>query len=91
MLTFARMAYLGTILFALLFLFLSSKTRDFITGAFGVAGDYMAKYAPYSYIILGIVILVPAIAALVLIKWPQAPEPENPMARYKAAQDVLED
>jgi hypothetical protein len=91
MLTFARMAYLGTILFALFFLFLSSKSRAFIGGAFATAGDYMGKYAPYSYIILGILVLVPAIAALVLIKWPQAPEPENPMARYKTAQDVMED
>ena len=85
------MAYLGTILFALFFLMLSSKTREFIGGAFGSAGDFMAKYAPLSYLILAIVILVPTIAALVLIKWPQPPEPENPLARYKGAEDVLED
>jgi len=91
MLTFARMAYLGTILFALFFLFLSSKSRDFILGAFSAAGDFMDKWAPYSYIVLASVVLIPTLAALVLIKWPQPPEPENPMARYKAAQDVLED
>ena len=51
----------------------------------------MAKYAPFSYLILAIVILVPTIAALVLIKWPQPPEPENPLARYKGAEDVIED
>jgi hypothetical protein len=37
------------------------------------------------------VVLIPAIAALVLIKWPEPPEPEDPLARYKAATDVLED
>ncbi|HLK49381.1 MAG TPA: hypothetical protein VKT49_14670 [Bryobacteraceae bacterium] len=51
----------------------------------------MDKWAPYSYIVLASVVLIPTLAALVLIKWPQPPEPENPMARYKAAQDVLED
>ena len=91
MLTFARMAYLGTVLFALFFLFLSSKSREFIGGAFNAAGDFMGKWAPYSYIVLAIIVLVPTVAALVLIKWPEPPEPENPLARYKAASDVIED
>ena len=85
------MAYLGTILFALFFLLLSSKSREFIGGAFEGAGDFLAKWAPLSYMILAVIILVPAIAALILIKWPQAPEPENPLARYKTAEDVIED
>lgn len=85
------MAYLGTILFALFFLFLSSKSRAFIGSAFDGAGEFMAKWAPFSYIVVAIIVLIPAVAALVLIKWPQPPEPENPMARYKAAQDVIED
>ncbi len=85
------MAYLGTILFALFFLFLSSKSRAFIGGAFDAAGDFMAKWAPFSYIALAVVVLIPTVAALILIKWPQPPEPENPLARYKAATDVMED
>jgi len=85
------MAYLGTILFALFFLFLSSKSRAFIGGAFDAAGDLMAKWAPFSYLAVGIIVLIPTVAALLLIKWPQAPEPENPLARYKAAEDVMED
>jgi hypothetical protein len=85
------MAYLGTALFALFFILLSSKTREFLGGAFAGAGDLIGKWAPFSYIVLAIVVLVPSILALVLIKWPQQPEPENPMARYKAATDVMED
>lgn len=85
------MAYLGTILFALFFLFLSSKAREFLGNIFGGAGEFVDKYAPYSYVGLGIVVLIPILAALILIKWPEPPEPENPMARYKAAQDVIED
>lgn len=85
------MAYLGTILFALFFLFLSSKAREFIGNIFGGANDFLDKYAPYSYVGLGIVVLIPILIALVLIKWPEPPEPENPMARYKDATDVIED
>ena len=85
------MAYLGTILFALFFLLLAPKSREAIGAVLVSAGDWMAKWAPYSYIVLAIIIIVPSIAALTLIKWPQPPEPENPLARYKNAQDVLED
>lgn len=85
------MAYLGTILFALFFLFLSSKSREFLGSIFGGAGEFVDKYAPYSYVGLGIVVLIPIVAALILIKWPEPPEPENPMARYKDARDVIED
>lgn len=85
------MAALGTVLFTLFFLLLSSKVREALGSAFGGAGDLMAKWAPYSYVALVLIVLIPALAALVLIKWPQPPEPENPLARYKAAQDVIED
>lgn len=84
-------AYLGTLCFALFFLFLSAKSRAFIGGAFDAAGDFMNKWAPASYIVLAIVVLVPTVAALLLIKWPQPPEPENPLARFKTADDVIED
>ena len=78
-------------MFALFFLFLSAKSRNFILGTFDVGAEFMAKWAPFSYVALAVIVLVPMLAALLLIKWPQPPEPENPMARYKAAEDVLED
>jgi len=85
------MAYLGTILFALFFVFLAEKSRKMVFDVLSGAGDWIDKWAPYSYIGLALVVLIPAIAALVLIKWPQPPEPENPLARYKDAADVMED
>lgn len=85
------MAILGTVLFALFFVLLASKTRAMLAGVVVGAGDWIVKWAPYSYFLLMIVVIVPAVAALVIIKWPQPPEPENPLARYKNAQDVIED
>lgn len=85
------MAILGTVLFALFFVLLAPKTRTMLGGVVTGAGDWIVKWAPLSYLLLMVVIIVPAVAALVLIKWPQPPEPENPLARYKAAEDVIED
>ena len=85
------MAYLGTILFAVFFLLIAPGSRAMMGTILVGAGDWIVKWAPYSYFLLMLVILIPAVAAMVLIKWPQPPEPEDPLARYKTADDVLED
>ena len=84
-------AILGTLAFALFFVLLAPATRNMLLGVMTGAGDWIDKWAPFSYILLAVVVIVPSILALALIKWPQPPEPENPLARYKAADDVLED
>ena len=85
------MAILGTLLFALFFLLLAPASRAMLGCILAGAGDWIDKWAPYSYVLLAVVVIVPIIAAVVVIKWPAPPEPENPLARYKAAEDVLED
>lgn len=85
------MAILGTVLFALFFVLLAPKTRTMLGGVVTGAGDWIVKWAPFSYVLLMIVVIVPAVAAFLVIKWPQPAEPENPLARYKAAEDVIED
>ena len=84
------MAILGTILFALFFLLIAPKSREFLGGMVGGAGDWIVKWAPYSYLLLVLLVLVPLIAAVVVLKWPQPPQPEDPLAKYKAAQDVID-
>jgi len=85
------MAILGTVLFALFFVLIAPKSRAMLGGVLNGAAEWMVKWAPYSFILLAVVVIVPAIAALIVIRWPEPPEPENPLARYKNAQDVLED
>ncbi|MBZ5580037.1 MAG: hypothetical protein LAP40_26050 [Acidobacteriia bacterium] len=85
------MAILGSIVFALFFVLLAPTTRNMLFGVVAGAGDWIEKWAPFSYIALALVLIVPTLAAIVLIKWPQPPEPENPLARYKGGEDVLED
>lgn len=84
------MAIFGTLLFTMFFVLLAPKSRAMIGAVFAGAGDWISKWAPFSYALLLIGIVVPIAAALLLVKWPEPPEPENPLARYKA-EDVLED
>ncbi len=84
------MAFVGTFLFILFFVLLAPKSREMLGTAISGAGDWIQHWAPYSYVLLVIGVVGPLIAALVIMKWPQAPEPENPLARYKA-EDVVED
>jgi len=84
------MAILGILLFVLIFVMIGSGSRAMVAGIFGGAGDWIAKYAPFSYIILVVIVLVPIAAAIVVWKWPEPPEPENPLARFKP-EDVVDD
>ena len=84
------MTILGTVLFALLFILLSPQSRAILTGGATSAGDWIERFAPYSYLVLVAGLLVPLIAVLIVFKWPTARPIENPMARYKG-NDVLED
>jgi hypothetical protein len=73
----------ATIAFLIIFVFMIPKIRDPLLQRLGGAGDWIVKYAPYSFIVLA-VFLAATIAALVLmIKWPGVVEPENPLAKYK--------
>ena len=66
------------------------STRTMLEHSLTGTGDWLAKYAPFSYLLLAAVLIVPLIATIVVMSKPNPPEPENPLARYKA-EDVLED
>ena len=83
------MGFLGIALFLLVFLMIGSGSRALITNVFAGAGDWIAKYAPLSYMILAVIVIVPVVAAIVVMKWPEPPEPENPLARFKH-EDVVD-
>lgn len=84
------MSLLGIALFVLIFAMLIPSYRGTLEHSLSVGGDWIAKYAPFSYAVLVIVLIVPVVAAIVVMGKREPPEPENPLARYKA-EDVLED
>jgi hypothetical protein len=82
--------WIGIGLFLLMFLMIGSGSRKLMTGVFAGASDWITKYAPLSYAILAVIVVVPIVATIVVMKWPPPPEPEDPLARYKH-EDVMED
>jgi hypothetical protein len=73
------MAYLGCILFGLVFMFLEPKTRAALTSGFSNWGER----GPLSYVVLALMAVAPLIAYIVLKSAPKIEEPENPLAKYK--------
>jgi len=84
------MAILASFLFAMVFALLSSKVRGWFTGVFASDGEFLNKYAPYSYILLALILIVPIFCVLAFLQSSKPVEPENPLARYKL-DDVVED
>ena len=65
------------------------------TGALGARVNatlaWMHAWAPFSYILLLIMLVAPIVSLKLIQSWPKYVEPEDPMARYRHGEDVLED
>ena len=84
------MAYLGCILFGLVFLFLSPKVRDMMTARLGLSTEWITGWAPFSYIVIAILLMAPLVGIIVLKTAPKIEEPENPLAKYKREAELLD-
>ena len=84
------MGILGSALFLLIFLMIMPGPRAMIGGAFSGASDWLDKWAPYSYIALAVLVIIPFVAIVMVLNQPAPPEPDNPLKRLKA-EDVLDD
>lgn len=80
----------ATIAFGLFFVFIMPKSRALVGTWLADAGTWMVAWAPLSYLVIGLAVVAPLAAALLMVKWPTVPEPENPLARYKY-DDAVED
>jgi hypothetical protein len=78
------MGIAGTVLFVLIFLLLAPSSRDHIGHVFGEAAEWIGKWSPYSYGVLVLVLVIPVAALIAVMRAPGPPEPENPLARFKA-------
>jgi hypothetical protein len=84
-------AYLGCILFALIFVLMTAKS----TGALGARVDatlfWLHAWAPFSYLLLLILLAAPVVSLKIMNSWPKHKEAEDPMARYRHGEDVIDD
>jgi hypothetical protein len=79
----------ATVAFIVMFLLIGEKSRALLTLWVTDAGKWMVAWAPFSFIILALVIAAPIASLMLMVKWPKVPEPENPLAKYKN-DEVLE-
>jgi hypothetical protein len=87
----AMIRYLGCVLFGLAFLVLSAKSSGALGAKMDATFDWIQDWAPFSYIILLAVVVAPVASLMIMRSWPEHKEPEDPMAKYKHGEDVLED
>jgi hypothetical protein len=85
------MMYLGLILFILMFVLMAPQTRAFLVVAAAGAGAWIAGWAPFSYILLMILVVAPFVAIHLVRSWPVRVDEENPMAKYRKENPAAED
>jgi hypothetical protein len=87
------MAYVGCILFGLMFLIMTAQQNGTLATRLEGTLQWIHGWAPFSYIIIAIVVLSPVIMMKVMNSWPKREEPEDPMAKYRrqAAQGLIEE
>jgi hypothetical protein len=86
------MAYIGCVLFGLFFLVMSAQQNGSLQNRIEGTMHWLHAWAPFSYVIILIVLLSPVIMLKVMNSWPKREEPEDPMAKYRrqAAQGLEE-
>jgi hypothetical protein len=72
----------GAIVFAVAMLMIGPTTRALLSGRLGAFGDWLGAWAPFSYLIVALVLAAPIYAIQMMLSWPKPAEPENPMAKY---------
>jgi hypothetical protein len=83
--------YIGLILFMLIFVLMAPQSRAFLAGAAAGAGAWISGWAPFSYILLMILVVSPFVAIHLVRTWPARVEEENPMAKYRKENPAAED
>lgn len=85
------MAFLGAILFVLIFVMIAPQTRIFLLGLATGAGVWIADWAPFSYILLLILLAAPFAGMHLVRTAPLRVDEENPMAKYRKENPAAED
>jgi hypothetical protein len=85
------MAYLGCILFGLMFMVMTAQSNGTLAQRMEQTFSWIHGWAPFSYIIILLVLVSPVVMLKIINSWPKREEPVNPMSKYRNAHDVVED
>lgn len=85
------MMFLGAFLFIIFFVMIAPKSQAFVLGLAAGAGAWISDWAPFSYILLVILVVAPFAGMHVVRTWPVRVDEENPMAKYRREMPLDED
>ena len=77
------MMCLGVVMFVLVFVLIAPQSRAFLLALATGASAFLTAWAPFSYILLLILLVAPCVGMYIVHSWPQRVEEENPMAKYR--------
>ena len=85
------MAYLGCILFGLLFVVMTAQSDGTLQQRLDHTFSWIQHWAPFSYMLIALLLAAPVAMVKVMNSWPKREEPEDPMAKYRrsASTDVI--
>jgi hypothetical protein len=88
------MAYLGCILFGLIFVVMTAQSNGSLAARMEHTVSWIHSWAPFSYLIILILVVSPFMMIKIMNTWPKREEPEDIMAKYRreaAKAEVMED
>lgn len=85
------MMFLAAGLFVLIFVLMTPQCQAFLGLTAGSVSTFVHNWAPFSYILIGLLVLGPVAAIYVMHTWPAREEPENPMAKYRRESPSVND
>jgi hypothetical protein len=77
------MAYIGCILFGLIFVAMNAMATGSLQARLEQTMAWIHGWAPFSYIIILLILLSPLLMLKIMNSWPKRVEPEDPMAKYR--------
>jgi hypothetical protein len=85
------MMFLGAIIFILIFVLMTPQSQAFFHANAGSVGEFLTAWAPFSYILMGMLLIGPFVAMYLMHSWPKHEVPENPMAKYRRESPSADD
>jgi hypothetical protein len=85
------MAYIGCVLFALMFWVLAGNANGTLPARLHHTAAWIHAWAPFSYLLILIVMVAPFASVKLMHSWPKRVEPEDPMAKYRHGDDAVDD
>lgn len=81
---------IGLGLFILVVILIAPQSRAFLVACLTSASEWMTHWAPFSFILVALLIAAPIVGIYLMKTWPVHVEPENPMAKYRREAPVDE-